>query len=207
MIDYHEERFTDLWNRIKAQSSAKNEFSKLKIMYSQSHRFYHNMEHVEDCLSEFDSVKQLSQQPDLVEFAIWYHDIIYDTKAKDNEEQSAKLAYTTCLNAELSDKLANRIKNLISATKHNVIPRKVDEKLLVDIDLSILGKSEEKFDAYEWKIRQEYSWVPEDQFKKGRIELLQNFLERSSIYSTDFFREKFEFQARVNLEKAIKKLC
>jgi predicted metal-dependent HD superfamily phosphohydrolase len=197
------DRFTDLWNRIKAQGSAEDEFDRLKTMYSESHRFYHNMNHVESCLTELGSVQELVQQPDLVEFGIWYHDVIYDTKAKDNEEQSAQLAYDVCLAAGLQKDFANRTRGLILATKHDAVPQGIDTRLLIDVDLSILGKSAEKFDKYEQNIRREYSWVPEDQFRQGRSAILQMFLDRDSIYLTDFFKGKYESQARVNLQRSI----
>jgi len=74
---------------------------------------------------------------------------------------------------------------------------------LIDIDLSILGKSQREFEEYEKNIREEYSWVPEEQFRAGRQVVLQRFLERDSIYSTDFFRKKYENQAIRNIENSL----
>ena len=71
-------RFIALWDRIEAQGDAEKEFNSLRTMYSKPHRFYHNMDHVKSCLTEFDSARQMVQQPNLVEFAIWYHDAIYE---------------------------------------------------------------------------------------------------------------------------------
>lgn len=197
------DRFTDLWNRIKAQGSAEKEFDRLKTMYSEPQRFYHNMNHLKSCLTELSSVQELVQQHDLVEFAIWYHDVIYDTKAKDNEEQSAQLAYDVCLDAKLPHDFANGTKDLILATKHDAVPQGIDARLLIDVDLSILGIPTLEFDEYEQNIRREYSWVPEDQFRQGRSQILQMFLDRDSIYLTDIFKGKYESQARENLQRSI----
>jgi predicted metal-dependent HD superfamily phosphohydrolase len=200
------QRFLALWNRIKAQGSAEQEFARLKTMYSEPHRFYHNLPHVDNCLTELDSARQRVQQPDLVEFAVWYHDAIYDTKAKDNEEKSAQLAYDVCLAAQLPKDFADVTRELVLATKHNVVPQGIDARVLVDVDLSILGKPSEEFDEYEKNIRREYSWVPEEQFRQGRSAILQMFLDRDSIYLTDFFKGKYESQARVNLQRSIESL-
>ena len=86
------EKFTNLWNRIKAQGSVEQEFARLKTMYLEPQRFYHNMAHIGSCLTELDSVRDLVQQPDLVEFAIWYHDAIYNPKLKDNLIKSMRKA-------------------------------------------------------------------------------------------------------------------
>jgi len=197
------ERFSTLWKRLNAQGNAEQEFAKLNARYSEPHRFYHNMCHIRDCLSEFDSAKSLDHKADLVELAIWCHDAIYDTEAKDNEERSAQLAYDICIAANLPPELARRAKDLIIATKHNVVPIAIEARILIDVDLSVLGKPLEEFEEYERNIRKEYSWVPEDQFKQGRSAILQMFLGRESIYFTDFFKARYETQARRNLQMSI----
>nr|MBI4156127.1 N-methyl-D-aspartate receptor NMDAR2C subunit [Candidatus Woesearchaeota archaeon] len=200
-------RFAALWNRIGAKEAHEEKFAKLVSMYSEPQRFYHNMDHVKNLLVELDSVKNpFGLQPDLVELAIWYHDAIYNTRAKDNEERSAQLAYDVCISAQLPETLGKRVKNLILATKHDVVPNGIDARVLIDIDLSILGKSPQEFDEYEKNIRKEYSWVPEDKYREGRSAILKRFLDRSEIYLTDFFRSKYEIQARENIIHSMKKL-
>ena len=77
---------------------------------------------------------------------------------------------------------------------------------MTDIDLSILGREVKRFDEYEHQIRQEYAWVPELTFIEGRFAVLKKFLERESIYATDFFRQKYEAQARANMTRALRRL-
>lgn len=89
------------------------------------------------------------------------------------------------------------------ATEHNSVPKINDQKLMVDIDLSILGSEEKRYVRFEDEIRKEYKFVPWFLFKKKRIELLQNFLSRESIYSTDYYVDLLETQARRNIESAI----
>jgi len=94
------------------------------------------------------------------------------------------------------------------ATKHieGRIPKNIDEKFVVDIDLSILGQLQERFDEYEKNIKKEYSQIPEEKFKGGRKIILKKFLDRQNIYFTDFFRKKYELQARENLERTLSQL-
>ena len=202
-------RFIELWKRMGAQGNLDSEFDKLRDEYFETHRFYHNIDHIRNCLVDFDSAKHLANTSDLVELAIWYHDVVYDTRAKDNEEKSAQLLYAACLTAKLPEELAKRAAVLVLATKHNLTPGNIDSKLLVDVDLAILGKPTREFDEYEKNIRKEYSWVSEDDFRKGRSGILKIFLQRAennTLYLTDFFKDKYGTQARINLQKSIEAL-
>ena len=78
--------------------------------------------------------------------------------------------------------------------------------LLQDIDLSILGADAELYDRYEGWIRQEYDFVPEEAFRKGRGAVLKGFLDQGVIYHTAELRERLEVLARDNLSRALGKL-
>lgn len=200
------ERWVLLWSRLDAQGDPKGVYDDLVRRYSESHRRYHTVRHIAQCLGEFEDARNLAVNPDAIEFAIWFHDAIYDTRAKDNEERSAGIAAEALLKASLPNKLISYVSGLILATRHTIMPTGWDKKLLVDIDLSILGKSSEEFDEYERQIRQEYNWVPDHDFAIGRSELLESFLGRKYIYSTDFFRKRYEADARANMERSLKQL-
>jgi predicted metal-dependent HD superfamily phosphohydrolase len=86
------------------------------------------------------------------------------------------------------------------------VPLDTDEKILVDVDLSILGERPERFDEYEDQIREEYAWVPGVVFRARRRKILKAFLARASIFNTRKFVETYEAQARANLERSIKRL-
>jgi predicted metal-dependent HD superfamily phosphohydrolase len=95
---------------------------------------------------------------------------------------------------------------MILASKHKSVSHNIGSKMLCDIDLAILGQSQEVFDEYEIQIRSEYNWVSETDFVKGRSKVLQSFLNRPKVYSMEFFREKYEEQARKNLAHSIEQL-
>lgn len=193
-------RWLDLWKRIDAKGNAKRAYANLAARYNEPHRAYHTLSHIEHCLNEFEYVRHLAKEPNTVEMALWFHDVIYNPKAKDNEEKSAEFGLRTAkvgLTARLSEKVAH----LILATKHEEPPTDPDAQLIVDIDLSALGLPETVFDENTRKIRKEYAWVPEDAFVAGRSAILKSFLERPHIYSTPFFRKKYELRARRNIER------
>jgi len=201
-----EQRWTALWKRLGARGDASTVYNDLATRYSEPHRAYHTLEHIGHCLDEFEQVRHLATNPEAVELALWYHDAIYDTKTKDSEEQSATFAIEVARNASLPDNFGQSVANLITATKHTSAPTDPDVQLLVDVDLSILGQSEDKFDEYERQVRKEYEWVAENAFVAGRSTILKSFLDRSTIYSTQFFRDKYESQARANIAKSLARL-
>lgn len=98
------------------------------------------------------------------------------------------------------------LEGMILVTKHSEAPQSGAEKVLVDIDLSILGQPEAVFDEYERNIRKEYEMVPDDQFRAGRAKVLESFLDRPTIYSTECFQQRYEERARANLVRSLAKL-
>ncbi|MEK6893380.1 MAG: hypothetical protein AABX07_04200 [Nanoarchaeota archaeon] len=109
-------------------------------------------------------------------------------------------------NLGVSSQLINLTNRIILVTDHKTPIESADEALAVDVDLSIFGKPDEVFNDYDQNIRKEYLWVPEDQYKTGRKQVLRSFLDRSQIYQTEQFRQKYEERARTNLERAIRNL-
>lgn len=195
-----------LWLRSGASGDPGAPINHLIECYSEPHRAYHTLAHIESCLAEFASVRSLASDPEAVEWCLWYHDAIYNTRARDNEERSADLAGKVMDEAELNRVFIRKVQGFILATKHTALPILFDSQLLVDIDLAVLGQSENTFDEYERQIRQEYGWVSEDAFIAGRTAILLSFLARPTIYATDFFRNKYEERAQRNLARSLVKL-
>lgn len=77
----------ELWNEI--DSAYKN-------------RYYHNLEHLKFMLNELDDIKYkfTIKQINDIELAIFYHDIVYEFDAVDNEEKSANKAINCLLRCE-----------------------------------------------------------------------------------------------------------
>lgn len=199
-------RFLKLWSRIGAKSSADAAFELLMNAYTQPHRFYHNLDHIRACLDIFEPIRSMVSNPDAVEFALWYHDVVYDVRGSQNEEQSALIAYKTCMEAGLPDAMAQEIQHLILTTKHTGRPQTRDQEWIADIDLAILGSPADEFDRYEANIRKEYAHVPEAQFRLVRIAILKAFLDKPTIYYTDYFIQKYQQPAIANLQRSIARL-
>ena len=198
--------WTGVWKRLGAEGNGLSVFAILEAAYAEPGRAYHSAAHLRDCFGQFDLCRLTAARPDEVEAAIWFHDAVYRPGAPDNEERSAQLASTTLAGGGVRAEAARRIAELVLATQHLTIPGQPDAALLCDIDLSILGRTPEAFDEFEQRIRQEYAWVPEPVYRSARIEILEGFLARRSIYQTGFFRDRYEAQARANLARILNRL-
>ncbi len=178
-------------------------YDRLAAAYREPHRHYHTLRHVDECLTELDQVRPLARQPIACEWALWFHDAVYDPKASDNEEKSAALAHQCLCDQAIGGSLAHEVTRLILATKHTGATTDPDAALVVDIDLSILGRDEARFCEYEEQIRREYAWVSWDVYAGKRAELLRHFLERERLFQSDWFYDRYETQARRNLAASI----
>ncbi|MDO8600686.1 MAG: N-methyl-D-aspartate receptor NMDAR2C subunit [bacterium] len=203
MQNKNEVRWFLLWQRLGARGDGREPYEDLVRRYAEPHRRYHVMAHIEHCLDEFEAVRHLAINPEIAEMALWYHDAVYRTElgVKDNEEKSARLARAVLHDASLPF-IGEYVARLILATKHKGVPEGPDARLVVDIDLSSLGLSQDEFYRNWDLIREEYDWVPDEIFLAKRLEILGAFLKRSAIYYTQFFHNKYEAQAQRNIEHA-----
>jgi predicted metal-dependent HD superfamily phosphohydrolase len=197
--EWHERscRIDELMQRLAAELSS---------AYSQSHRSYHTLRHIEMCLHELSGAWDYAVDLNEVRWALLFHDAVYDPHRQDNEARSADWACNVMDQLKRPEDEKVRIRRMILATAHSVEPQTPDEALLLDIDLSILGADEAAFDQYDRAIRAEYSWVPVPDYRQGRAKVLQSFLSRPRIYHTAIFRERYGEQARRNIERALKRL-
>jgi predicted metal-dependent HD superfamily phosphohydrolase len=199
------DRWKSLWQGLGTAAPLR-EFTALSSRYAEAHRRYHTAQHINDCLTHFDGARALGDHPYEIELALWFHDAIYDPRAKDNEAQSAQWALRVMRESAIADEAQQRVQTLIMATCHDALPLSQDAKVLVDIDLSILGADAARFDEYENQVRAEYGWVPDFLFRRTRKKILESFLARQSIYSTVHFKNQLEKKARDNLARSLSKL-
>jgi predicted metal-dependent HD superfamily phosphohydrolase len=201
-----EDRWLRFWKQAGGNGDPSLAYEDLVARYSEVHRAYHTLAHIEHCLREFDAARPLAKDALAVEMAIWYHDIIYNPWAKDNEERSAVLAGQVALRMGLPSARRKKVERLILASRHKSLPSGPDEQLFTDIDLSILGQNQKRFAEYEKQVRREYKWVPGVIFREKRASILRSFLDRPALYATTFFRKRFEARARENLERSLRRV-
>jgi len=176
-------------------------FLRLCAFYCQPHRFYHKITHI---LSLFRYAQALpSPLSPYLSLAIWFHDVIYDPKAKDNEEKSAELLKSFGEEAGLGSSLDRPMEWVLATKSHQERTGDWEEKALLDLDLGVLGGSEEDYRRYRVGIYQEYAWVGETEYRRQRAKVLQAFLARSQLYHLPLFQGIWDSSARLNLSHEI----
>lgn len=177
-------------------------------LYMAPDRHYHNLNHIKALLRLLEANRAEFADAEAIEAAIWFHDAIYDSRAKDNEAKSAALAVEK-LTGAVEPKRVARIAAMIEATATHTVPEfahaasRSDAALFLDMDLSILGAPPADFDAYELAVRKEYGWVAEEAWREGRAAVLRTFLSREHIFHTDTFRRIYEARARKNMARSL----
>jgi predicted metal-dependent HD superfamily phosphohydrolase len=200
------------WNDLSALYTGEEplrakSFEVIREKYSEEGRFYHNLSHIKALLSLFESLKHMIQDRNAIRFAIWFHDVIYNTRRSDNEEKSAELASKILSELSVDNGTIEFTRELILATRsHTGLDLSEDAKLFLDTDLSILGASEEVYREYSKAIRNEYSWVPNFMYRRSRKKILKGFGERDPLYFSEEMNKRFEKQARINIEEEIRSL-
>lgn len=194
-------RFAAAVDAVGGASDGGETFQSLAARYTEPHRHYHNLEHIDACLAWLDWFAGSAQRRDEVELALWFHDAVYEPGSADNERVSADLARRGLGALGVSAASIERITNAIIATASHEAPVG-DAALVVDIDLAILGATPRAFQRFEQQIRLEHAHVSEEAYRRGRSAVLQGFLSREHIFTTSAVATLLESRARTNLRHA-----
>lgn len=195
-------QFDDALAECGAQKPGTEVFNRLLDCYREDTRHYHNLEHIGHCLEGFSHFRSHAQHPAQVILALWFHDAVYNPKAKDNEAQSAQMARDELSGLGVESSSTEQICAHVMATRDHKAEHP-DAHLVIDLDLAILAASPSRYDRFEAEIRQEFAHVPGFLFRMGRKKVLKHFLNRKHIFALPFTRERWEAAARANLRRAI----
>ena len=184
--------------------------------YTAPGRHYHNLDHIVACL---DTVERLCPENteavpytmDTVNMALWFHDVVYDTQAINNEIKSSDKFYE-CFKEHITPEDCWLIQDAIESTKDHrysngdpVLAWKIHTVL--DADLSILGADESQYMDYSKKIRQEYSFVLEEAYLVGRIKVLESFLKKKMFQTNAFAIYEAQAQSNIRAELMNKQIA
>jgi predicted metal-dependent HD superfamily phosphohydrolase len=175
----------------------------LRQRYREPQRHYHTLEHIDELLALLTAAGAHARRPERIEWAIWFHDAVYDPTRSDNEAKSADLA-RELLQGQLEPAEIEAIAAMVLSTAdHQWRDGQPDSALFLDLDLSILGAAPARYDAYLAQVRAEYAFVPESTFRARRDALLRRWQARERLYFSDFGYARFESQARLNMSREL----
>ncbi|KAF7387515.1 hypothetical protein HZH68_013192 [Vespula germanica] len=191
-------------------------FNKLKEAYSEESRTYHNLDMLCEKLYHYHEIKNYLRNPEALLFALIFQNFEYNPKVIDEEIKNlhhfiafAEEAGIT-VNSELREETCALLEIIIihSTEVHKMggIYGREDAHYFLDIDMAILGSLPENYAEYRRKIREEYAFLSEPMYTALRLKVLQNFVQIPNIFATKEFREKFEAQARENIQAEIELL-
>lgn len=87
-------------------------FWELIAAYSEPNRYYHNLSHIKQILEVIYEMRSQADNFLAIQIAAWFHDVIYNPKATDNEEQSASFACNILKKINYSSDLIKKVENL-----------------------------------------------------------------------------------------------
>ena len=198
------DRFRSLWQRNLIDGAADDSetvHQQLLDAYREPQRHYHTLAHIEHCMSMFDLCESLCAWPDALELAIWMHDVILVPGKRDNEALSAQL-YMDLSVGRHDDEMRALINRLIMATLHDGNSLEdADSIYMVDIDLSSFGLSWDEFLRDSLDLRAENPHLSDSEYRLNQTGFQRMLLARPRFFLSDFFFERYEKQARNNLDR------
>jgi predicted metal-dependent HD superfamily phosphohydrolase len=178
---------------------------RLATRYAEPHRRYHTWAHVVACFEARDRIASAALPE--VDLALLFHDAVYVPLAPDNEDRSADLLVEEGRRAWLDERLLQRGRELIAATRHDWASSAdgdgIEACVVADADLAILGSDRETFDEYERQVRLEFALLDDDTYAAGRSRVLRGLLARPTIFATRPGQRLWEAHARRNLADSL----
>ncbi len=198
------ETFISLLKSYAADTDSINTLWKeIEKNYSSKKRHYHTLEHLENLLRQLNLIREDIRDWDAILFALYYHDVVYNALKSDNEERSAALAERRMRQVGVPMERIEQCKVEILATKSHQLSTDGDTNYFIDADLSVLGMPWEDYARYCQGVRKEYSIYPDFMYNRGRKKVLIHFLAMNRIFKTDHFYEKYEDQAKQNIQQEL----
>lgn len=202
-LKHLDQRFCALWNRCLSNgfcSNAKSIYQQVSSCYSEPHRAYHTLDHLGHALQQLDLVSNRLGDPDALEMALWFHDIVYKPGSPTNELESAML-FANSANHCLPPNFVRSVYELILATTHSDTPQFPDAAYISDIDLSSLGLPWERFRRDSNAVRKEQAHLPDDIAYLKQVRFLRSLVARPRIFFSNFFFFRYEHHARRNIDR------
>jgi predicted metal-dependent HD superfamily phosphohydrolase len=175
----------EAWAALVGDSpTSRTEWAAVVEAWSEAHRRYHDLAHLAAVLGLVGELAGSAPDPEAVRLAAWYHDVVYDPRASDNEERSAGRARAG-LRGLVDDERLVEVERLVLLTAgHDPQPGDGNGEVLCDADLAVLAAPPQAYAGYASAIRVEYGHLSDEEFTTGRIAVLEHLLALPALYRT-----------------------
>ena len=177
--------------------------------YGDPRRGYHDLRHLTEVLDRLDELQAAgaSFEPVRVRLAAWFHDAVHEGLPGD-EESSARWAEEALTEVAVEPSVVADVARLVRLTEHHdPADGDLDGAALCDADLAILAAPPGRYAVYVADVRREYAHVPDRDFALGRTAVLRDLLAADRLFRTAHGVERWEQQARHNVEAELVSLA
>ncbi|MEH6648399.1 MAG: hypothetical protein V7707_00050 [Motiliproteus sp.] len=206
------QRFCQLWLRNQNQSgvggaeqAANAVFKLLLANYSEPQRFYHDVQHIDDCLEWLDRYADQVDDPDAVELAIWFHDACYSPDPKGHEQRGVALLRQLA-GDNMPLQWLDKIATMIGLTTHQLSTDDPEQALVLDIDLASFCRPWNDYLSDTARCRAEQKQLKGAEYCACQLGFLRQLIGRQQIYYHPQFHADHETDARANIIRLIELL-
>ncbi|MCU0352570.1 MAG: adenylyltransferase/cytidyltransferase family protein [Cytophagales bacterium] len=160
-------RFQDLFTRYGISAAG---VERLHYSWTEPHRFYHTEQHLSFLVNRIEQGDFRGDDLDKMLLTAFFHDVVYDPTAQDNEEQSAEVLRETTQHAVVAE-----VTEMILDTKTHR-PRTELSRRFVELDMAVVSESDFA-GLLEWEraVFKEFQYVDYSLYKMGRLALLDGW--------------------------------
>ena len=146
-------------------------------MWNESHRSYHNLNHLNDLISQINENKSNFSEKEYEKLMLTavFHDVVYDPASQTNEEDSAKFLMKCVVDKNNKDILD--VRKMILDTKTHESTTNLSESFN-NYDMNIVERDFDQLLDWEKGISEEFSVYPKAQYKEGRLKFLESLLDK-----------------------------
>ena len=146
-------------------------------MWNESHRSYHNLNHLNDLISQINENKSKYSEKEYEKLILTalFHDVVYDPASQTNEEDSANFLIECTVDKTNIDILD--VKQMILDTKTHNSTTNLSESFN-KYDMNIVERDFDQLLEWERGISEEYSIYSKEEYKMGRLKFLESLLDK-----------------------------
>ena len=150
-------------------------YEEILSMWNRDVNSYHNQKHLFDLYQQIDNKYSInSKNWEILYLSAMFHDIIYDTNSKDNENNSIEFLLNNTPN--ITDDIITICDIIKDTITHN--GRSELSKIFQDMDMDILNRSIKELIIYENGIYFEFGH--HINYKRLRLEFINTIFDKSS---------------------------